>query len=327
MIKSGFDDVLINNLPIRAAMGLPQYFVNRSTTSIEPTTWVHLITQGPCFLSTCVEGRDSDLETRLAAGYVLALLGDPRLRPFDPIMIDIPASEARIGLPLDQIDTVLREARSLGLHQEWIRKECPEHVVNLKPYRIGKYPVTNFEYKIFLEESRFPELPTSWSFGGYPFWKSNHPVTSVTPEAADAYALWLSQKTNRNFRLPTEAEWEYAASGPDHLCYPWGNEYLPGHANTVEECLLDTSPVGAFSVGNSPFGVCDMGGNVEEFVAENYTPYPGGTLATDDLFMTNSSYRVARGGSFTRFRDLARTRRRHGHYPSALYAMGFRLAE
>lgn len=71
-----------------------------------------------------------------------------------------------------------------------------------------------------------------------------------------------------------------------------------------------------------------MAGNVEEYVADVYRPYPGGAAIDDHLSQIHGEYRVARGGSFARFRDLARTRRRHGHNPlSATYAMGFRLAE
>jgi formylglycine-generating enzyme required for sulfatase activity len=70
-----------------------------------------------------------------------------------------------------------------------------------------------------------------------------------------------------------------------------------------------------------------MGGNVEEYVADNYSAYPGGETIDDDLLMTQGSYRVARGGSFTRFGDLTRCARRHGWYQRDIYAMGFRLAE
>ena len=71
-----------------------------------------------------------------------------------------------------------------------------------------------------------------------------------------------------------------------------------------------------------------MAGNVEEYVADDYAAYPGGAFIADHLVQIHGRYRVARGGSFARFRDLARTRRRHGFNPrSATYAMGFRLAE
>ena len=71
-----------------------------------------------------------------------------------------------------------------------------------------------------------------------------------------------------------------------------------------------------------------MAGNVEEYVSDYYKAYPGGAAVHDHLSQIHGTYRIARGGSFARFRDLARTRRRHGHNPrSVTYAMGFRLAE
>lgn len=87
-----------------------------------------------------------------------------------------------------------------------------------------------------------------------------------------------------------------------------------------------TTPVGAFPAGRSPYGVHDMGGNVEEFTADEYAPYPDGPYVADHLVQSMGSYRIARGGSFARFGDLTRTRRRHGAFPGPLYPVGFRLA-
>ena len=102
---------------------------------------------------------------------------------------------------------------------------------------------------------------------------------------------------------------------------------LQDRGNTVEAGPLDTTPIGIYPAGSSPFGVQDMAGNIEEFVANDYHPYPRGVPVEDDLSRAHGSYRVARGGSFTRFGDLARCSRRHGFYGRAYYAIGFRLAE
>ncbi|MDH4365995.1 MAG: formylglycine-generating enzyme family protein, partial [Acidimicrobiia bacterium] len=145
---------------------------------------------------------------------------------------------------------------------------------------------------------------------------------------ASRYCAWLADTTGRPFRLPTEAEWEYAATGGDGRRYPWGDEWDPTRANTAEAGPLTTTPVGVYPQGASPFGLLDLAGNVEEFVADDYHPYPGAEVVDDDLTATHgAAYRVARGGSFARHGDLARCARRHGWYPSAHYAMGFRLAE
>jgi len=152
-------------------------------------------------------------------------------------------------------------------------------------------------------------------------------VSGIDVEDAECYVRWLTEKTGRHFRLPSEAEWEFAAAGPENFCYPWGESFLPDHANTAESSFFCTTPVGLFSCGASPFGCLDMAGNVEEFVADTYHPYPGGLCIRDDLVSTVGHHRVAHGGSFSRFRDLARTTRRHGKFPRDIYVMGFRLAE
>ncbi len=109
--------------------------------------------------------------------------------------------------------------------------------------------------------------------------------------------------------------------------YPWGDRFEADRANTVESGILATTPVGVFPGGRSPCGALDMAGNVEEYVADDYAAYPGGVHVGDDLHAEEGAYRVARGGSFARYRDLARCQRRHGWYWRPVYVMGVRLAE
>lgn len=278
-------------------------------------------------LITITESLKEDFCSRLAAGNLLALLGDPRILSI-PAMCDIPGGIVKIGLDKGSVDQVLKEYRCLGVTRQWVEKECPRHQIRIQSFRMARYPVTNSQYREFLLETGFNELPTSWFLGRYPEERSNHPVFSITPKAADLYVKWLAKKTGRLFRLPTEAEWEYAAAGKEGLEFPWGNVFSIDCANTAETGLLNTTPVGIYPKGNSPFGISDMAGNVEEYVGDNYKPYPDGSRIEDDLFVINNSYRIARGGSFARFRDLARTRRRHGaNNLSPVYAMGFRVAE
>jgi formylglycine-generating enzyme required for sulfatase activity len=243
-------------------------------------------------------------------------------------MVALPGGAVEIGLPAAEVAPVLERLSGLGLDRSWIEKECPRHTVVLAPFRIARYPVTNREYRDFLLATGHAELPSSWRFRQFPAERANHPVYTISASSADAYALWLAQTTGRGFRLPTEAEWEFAAAGPQGRAFPWGERFDADLANTGETGLFDTSPVGAFVGGESVFGLADMAGNVEEYVADDYAAYPGGPFIADHLVQIHGRYRVARGGSFARWRDLARTRRRHGHNPrSATYAMGFRLAE
>jgi formylglycine-generating enzyme required for sulfatase activity len=243
-------------------------------------------------------------------------------------MIQIAGGAVQLGLPFDAVDQVMNNFNGLGLNRSWIEKECPQYSVDLKPYRIGKFPVTNQEYKEFLVATHHPEIPTSWEFRRYPAERANHPVYTITQASADAYANWLTQETGRAFRLPTEAEWEWAATGSDGREFPWGNTFNADYANTCETGIFNTTPIGAFIEGQSPFGVFDMAGNVEEYVCDNYAPYADAAFIKDHLVDIHGQYRVARGGGFARFRDLLRTKRRHGHNPkSPTYVMGFRLAE
>ncbi|MGW3031130.1 formylglycine-generating enzyme family protein [Streptomyces sp. NPDC001178] len=310
----------------RAAMGLPESFVQRSSGEvIGPHR--DLLTASPETLIAVATAPHEPCRRRHAAGTVLSLIGDPRIRVLDPEMIDVPAARVGVGLPPERVAEVTDRWRHVGVVEEWIAKECPVHEVDIAAFRIARYPVTNSEYRAFLEDTHETWLPKSWPFGVYPREQANHPVWGVPAEAADAYAAWLSRRTGRRFRLPSEAEWEYAASGGDGREYPWGESFRPECANTVEAGPLTTTPVGVYPAGRSPFGLDDVAGNVEEFVADDYRPYPGGDPEPDDLLLTQGSYRVARGGSFTRYGDLTRCRRRHGWYDKPIYAIGFRLAE
>ncbi len=268
------------------------------------------------------------LPRRHAAGLLLAQVGDPRLHPQVPDMVDVPAGLARIGIDLDEVDRVVAAWAPLGVERDWILKEAPRHDVAINAFRIGRYPVTNEQFLAYVLDAAPRERPSAWGHGTFPLGASNQPVYTVSPEEADAYCRWLAATTGRSFRLPTEAEWEYAATGGDGRQFPWGDEWDARRANTAELGPLTTTPVGIYPDGASPFGALDMAGNVEEYVADDYRPYPGAALVADDLVATyGEAYRIARGGSFARHGDLARCARRHGWYHSAHYAMGFRVAE
>ncbi|WP_225767707.1 SUMF1/EgtB/PvdO family nonheme iron enzyme [Inquilinus sp. Marseille-Q2685] len=311
----------------RSMMGYPDTYFQSGRWKRSGDAFRRLSQRTAADLVAIVQSPSVFLEERIAAGQILAIIGDPRIQVDDPEMVDIPGGEVAIGLEQSEVDYVLERYGGLGIERAWILKEVPRHLVRQRPYRIGRYPVTNGEYRAFLEDTGHPSLPTSWSFGRFPVEQTNHPVHTIDASDAEAYTKWLSARTARRFRLPTEAEWEFAAAGPSGLEFPWGNRFEPDHANTAEAGLLSTTPIGVFPDGASPFGVLDMAGNVEEYVAADYRAYPGGLAIEDDLTRVAGRHRVARGGSFTRFRDLARTRRRHGRFPRAIYVMGFRLAE
>jgi formylglycine-generating enzyme required for sulfatase activity len=319
---------LINTMTNRQAMGLPvSYKTTILDTSLEEI-YRRFATYSLEQLVAIAESLGHVTTERFVAGQLLAQFGDLRINTKNPHMIAIPSAEVTIGLNQEDIDAVLKRYSKVGVIREWIEKEVPAFKTNLKNFKIAKYLVTNQEYRDFLIDTNYEELPTSWEFGIYSSYKANHPVYTITTSAAEAYAKWLSEKTGRCFRLPTEYEWEYAASGMEHYEYPWGNSEFDDAANTLEEGVYSSSPVGIFPKGNSPFGLTDMAGNVEEYVATDYHAYPRGKHISDDLSANNSGgYRICRGGSFARYRDMARTTRRHGYYNKDIYVIGFRLAE
>ena len=323
-----FDRVLCGHGTDRERLGLPDRFMAARFADIYPQTYQRLRGAAVSDLVSVCENAAVPLVERLAAGNLLAVVGDPRLRTLAPVMVAVTGAVATLGLAPSDVDGVIERFPGLGLDRAWIAKECPRYQLAVEDFAIAKYAVTNLEYRNFLEDSGYPELPSSWQFRRYPVERANHPVYTVSAAAADRYCAWLAARTGRRFRLPTEAEWEFAAAGPEGFEFPWGNDFGSDRANTCETGIFDTTPVGIFAEGYSPSGIADLAGNVEEYVADDYAPYPGGVGVDDHLAQIHTSYRVARGGAFTRFRDLARTRRRHGHNPrSAAYAMGFRLAE
>ncbi len=314
----GLDDRQLMGLPTTVVQRLPDDFlvvVGRLRSTDTQT------------LAAMIEDASRPFAHRYAAGRLLGLVGDPRVDTFNPATVHVPGGAVILGLSLKEVDGVVNEWSSVGVIRDWILKEVPTYAARVPSLNFMRYLVTNHDYREFLRATDWPELPTSWAFGTYPDGRGNEPVWTVTPRAADEYAAWLSAATGRHFRLPTEAEWENAAAGGEGREYPWGDSFDPGRLNTVEQGPLSASPVGCYPSGRSLHGIDDMGGNVEEWVADEYTPYPGGDVVNDDLRSIQGRYRVCRGGSFTRFGDLARTRRRHGRYERPIYVVGFRIVE
>ena len=202
-------------------------------------------------------------------------------------------------------------------------EDSPAHEVDLSAFEIDKFEVTNADYAAFAEETGyltyaeqqgFASWREAWGIG-----EDNHPVVIVTWDDAKAYCEWLGK------RLPTEAEWEKAARGTDGRIFPWGDEWDPNKANVKERGLRGTSAVGSFGAGASPYGVDDMAGNVWEWTADWYQPYPGNTAA-DPYY--GEKYRVTRGGGWFDTEPQSTTFNRNAADPSktANDDLGFRCA-
>ncbi|MBN1584035.1 MAG: formylglycine-generating enzyme family protein [Anaerolineae bacterium] len=192
--------------------------------------------------------------------------------------------------------------------------ERPQHKLHLPDYYLAKTPVTNAQYAAFVRATqRTP--PSHWQEDRPPKAKENHPVVRVSWYDAIAYCKWLSGLTGQAYRLPTEAEWEKAARGDKASMYPWGDRWDASRCNTKESETEDTTPVGAYPQGASPYGLLDMAGNVWEWTSSLYRDYPyRKNDGREDPSSTKA--RVLRGGSWLNFYDSARAAYRRSYTPA-----------
>ena len=171
---------------------------------------------------------------------------------------------------------------------------------------IAKYPLTNAQYRAFVQATGH-RVPSHWEGGVIPEGKADHPVVHISWHDATACAAWYG------CRLPTEAEWEQAATGGDGRTWPWGNEWDDAKANTSEGNARDTTPVGSYPTGAAPCGALDMAGNVWEWCA--------------DWYDTEEALRVLRGGSWSNSANFARCAFRYGFDPDyRLISVGVRFS-
>ncbi len=234
-------------------------------------------------------------------------------------------------------------------------RERPVHVVELDAFYIGKYEVTNGDWKKFRDDPGYDD-PKFWPGGRVvpkdqiPYWtqpqnhgggtpgSDNYPVIGVNWDAATAYCNWLSAKTGKKYRLPTEAEWEKAARGTDQRRFPWGNEIDHSYANYTGSQQYDTVRVVGFYDGSmregfptrsnaSPYGAFDMAGNVMEWCQDWYSrDYYSVSPRKNPKGPASGAYRVVRGGSFFMEPQDLRTYARSAAWPSfqAHRMIGFR---
>jgi formylglycine-generating enzyme required for sulfatase activity len=249
---------------------------------------------------------------------------------FEPQMMKIPAGKFLMGSTKEQAQVVLKESNNDKDWQRYLDWEQPQHSVELSEYFIGKYPITNREYQAFVRDAKY-KPPKGWEGDQFPAEKGSHPVVNVSWSDATAYCSWLRGKTGKQYRLPTESEWEKAARGEDGRVYPWGDTFDPRNANTSETQLGDTSDVGKFSPhGDSFYGCSDMAGNVWEwcndwFDENEYKQKQAKDQKKAQNPQTGSS-RILRGGSFGNLHLGSRCANRYGNNPFNIdWFFGFRV--
>jgi formylglycine-generating enzyme required for sulfatase activity len=213
----------------------------------------------------------------------------------------------------------------MGSEQEQ-ENERPCHRVWLDRFGIGKFSVTNKEYKLFLEATQMSAPP----FWADPiFSEPRQPVVGVNWDDALAYCRWLSDRTDGEFRLPTEAEWERAArGGREGALYPWGDE--PPWEKPYSGC--DSKTGGPAHVGiNEPndFGLYDMSEGVHEWCSDYYDyHYYRYSPERNPQGPSSGERRASRGGSWRHRIKFSRCAARSSLPPSFKYAdYGFRIAQ
>ncbi len=197
-------------------------------------------------------------------------------------MVLVPAGPFIAGS--NRVDT---ENRTLefGSRRPWYEDEHPQHTRTLAAFMIDRFPVTEGDYAVFVTAIDYPR-PPHWANKPDMPNRPDYPIVNVNWMDAQNYCHW------RGARLPTEFEWEKAARGTGGASYPWGEGFDRNRANVGQ--IGDLTPVGHFPDATSPYGAQDMAGNVWEWAADWYLPYPGNTVPSD---LYGKKYKVLRGGS------------------------------
>jgi formylglycine-generating enzyme required for sulfatase activity len=232
-----------------------------------------------------------------------------RVGPIEPEMIPVTGGKFQMG----------------DLQGEGDPNEGPVRTMSIRPFAIGRHEVTFEEYDRFAEATE-REKPDDWGWG-----RGRRPVINVSWDDALFYAEWLSAQTGKRYRLPSEAEWEYAARAGTTTSYWWGDEVGENRAN-CDGCGSQwdgrqTAPVGSFEP--NPFGLYDTAGNVWEWVQDCWhDSYEGAPTDGSAWEEENCSWRVIRGGSWNFHPWNVRSAHRgRGNPVNVDNFVGFRLAQ
>jgi formylglycine-generating enzyme required for sulfatase activity len=228
-----------------------------------------------------------------AGGWAASAAGGEPL----PALVAVPAGPFIAGSDRAERESAYRldmaaYGHALTRQQGWYENERPRATYETEAFRIMATPVTNARYAAFVAATghRPPDIDAeswaaqglihgydltrrhAWRDGRPPPGREGHPAVLVSHGDAVAYARWLSRVSGQAWRLPTELEWEKAARGTDGRRFPWGNAFDPSRLNSHDAGPFDTTVVGQFPRGTSPFGVLDAAGQVFEWTASTGNP-------------------------------------------------------
>ena len=208
--------------------------------------------------------------------------------------------------------------------------EQPVTPITLSCYFMARHPVTNAQFEKF--DPAHANKRAAWG-------DDQHPVVYVNSREAEKFCHWLSVKEGKKYRLATEAEWEYSARGAENLVFPWGSRLDAGHyANfadkrttfawrdpIIDDGFAETSPVGSYPRGASPFGIEDLAGNVFEWCADYFEAYKG-KERSNPRGPASGMKRMYRGGSWKSRPGNLRTSARNFNLPDySSNDVGFRV--
>jgi len=273
--------------------------------------------------------------------------GAQRIRAADGmLMVFVPPGEFEMGSSAMAVATARALCADHSPEADLARAVCtrsafadetPEHLVTLSSYWIDQTEVTNRQYQRCVEVGGCQPPEDLHSMAGETYFGEprfgDYPVIWVGWDQADAYCSWAGG------RLPTEAEWEYAARGPQGRLFPWGDAFDPARLNYCDcRCPLgpndplhddgyaETSPVGSYPSGISWCGALDMAGNVREWVSDWYGPYLEAAVDNPAGPLTGDS-KIPRGGSWLDLADNLRSTNRGGNaLDYSRHKVGFRCA-
>lgn len=296
------------------------------------------------FLTGCMEQKPmptnipqaiSPTETPTPAPTPIPRAGDTRIDSKGIEQVWVPAGSFKMGASEQEIQDQLA-LNPPGWIIEEFASEQPQHKVNItRGYWIDKYEVTNAAFLAFINDGGY-QKQEYWSEAGWKWLqtrkdntayfiksaqdKPDYPCVIVRWYEAEAYAAW------RGGQLPSEAEWEYAARGPEALIYPWGNTFDEEKANVLEN--LGVKPVGSYPEGASWVGALDMSGNAMEWVNDWLdVNYYQERIADDPAGPETGSVKIEKGGWWGSNPFVARCSYRHFEDPPD-YAdshIGFRI--